>query len=226
MNKNQKLFSFHLTWMHPMEIIAIQMNHRPCLLPLVILILNIGPSALAQTVVEMDMPNAAALLESNNLGGAIPFFTELSNNYRKHANVRVHSHRFEASLSVLADALRTDFDGSGDQYIPDLTLWSIFGNTGSHVFLAASLLDHCNVLLASNVESLKGMLAFELLSGTSRGLISMEEAKRKAKLLAIDVNVGEDTDGRAVLSFFNHQEPLKPIVGKIAVIEPPDLIWD
>jgi hypothetical protein len=182
--------------------------------------------AVGQTIVEMDVPSATKILQSHHLALAVPFLVEISNNYRKYVNVRIHSTLHKEELAKLAEALRTDFDGSGTGYIPDHTVWSVFGNTGARVLLTASLLDRNAVLLASDIDYLKGMLAFELKEGLRRGLLSLDQARQKAVALGIEMEVSETESGGQQISFFGHRDLRTQMVAKLVVIEPPELVWE
>ena len=189
-------------------------------------ILLLASPAAAQTVVEMDVQSAAKILQTNKLGKGTYFLVQLSNNYRKHTNVRVQSKWHEESLAALAKALRTDFDGTGKGYIKDLNIWRIKGESGSRPYLAASLLDRNAVLLSKNIDQLKGMIAFEILTGVRRGIISIAEAQRQAIDVGIEMQVTENSEGDKTITFFGHREESEKLVGKLIVVEPPDLVWD
>jgi len=183
-------------------------------------------SVAAQTIVEMDLESAAKILQNNKLGQGIYFLVQLSNNYRHHTNVRVQSKWHEDSLAALAKALRTDFDGTGKGYIKDLNIWRVKGESGSNPYLAASLLDQGAVLLSKDLDQLKGMIAFEILTGVRRGVISITEAQRRAIDVGIEMQVTEDQEGDKTITFFGHREDSEKLIGKLIVVEPPDLVWD
>lgn len=195
-------------------------------IPLTTCLMLLASGAAAQTVVEMDMESAAKILQTNKLGKGIYFLVQLSNNYRQHTNVRVQSKWHEESLAALAKALRTDFDGTGKGYIKDLNIWRIKGESGSSPFLAASLLDQGAVLLSKDLDQLKGMIAFEILTGVRRGVISIAEAQRRAIDVGIEMQVTEDREGDKTITFFGHREDSEKLIGKLIVVEPPDLVWD
>jgi hypothetical protein len=186
----------------------------------------LASSAAAQTVVEMDLESAAKILKTNKLGKGIYFLLQLTNNYRQHSNVRVQSKWREESLAALAKALRTDFDGTGKGYIKDLNIWHVRGESGSKPYLAASLLDRGAVLLSKDLDHLKGMIAFEILTGVRRGIISIAEAQRRAIDVGIEMQVTENTEGEKTITFFGHREDSEKLIGKLMVVEPPDLVWD
>ena len=195
------------------------------LLVLIGILLLASPAA-AQTVVEMDVESAAKILKTNKLGKGIYFLVQLSNNYRQHTNVRVQSKWHEESLAALAKALRTDFDGTGKGYIKDLNIWHIKGTSGSEPYLAASLLDQSAVLLSKDLDQLKGMIAFEILTGVRRGVISIAEAQRRAIDVGIEMQVTENQEGDKTITFFGHRKDSEKLIGKLIVVEPPDLVWD
>jgi hypothetical protein len=182
--------------------------------------------ASAQTVVEMDLSSAVKILKSHKMGQGVHFLVQLANNYRHHTNVRVQSKWHEDSLATLAKALRTDFDGTGKGYIPDLTIWLVEGESGSKSYLAASLLDQKAVLLSVDLDYLKGMIAYEILQGVRKGLLSLQEAQRRAIDVGIEMQVTETQDGDRSISFFGHRQENDKIIGKLMVFEPPDLVWD
>jgi len=184
----------------------------------------LGP-ARAQTVVEMDLKSARQLLDNHDLGRASPLLTNLANNYKQYTNIRIHSRRQAAALALLAKALRTDFDGSGPGYIADLNIWAIFGQPGNRTYLAASLMDPEAVLLSTDVDYLKGMLAYEILELLRSGTLGLDEARRKALLLGIEMQVEQTETGDRTISFFGHGAGEDQLVGKLVVIEPPDFIW-
>jgi hypothetical protein len=182
-------------------------------------------SAAAQTVVEMDLESAAKILKTNKLGAGIYFLVQLANNYRHHTNVRVKSKWHEDSLAALAKALRTDFDGTGKGYIKDLNIWRVKGESGSRPYLAASLLDRGAVLLSMDLDYLKGMIAYEILTGVRRGIISLQEAQRRAIDVGIEMQVTENQEGERTITFFGHRGDSDKLIGKLMVVEPPDLVW-
>jgi hypothetical protein len=190
------------------------------------LLLASAPAVRAQTVVDMDLPTAEKILNNQKLDGAIPFLDELANNYRKFTNVRVRSHKHHESLAVLARALRTDFDGTGKAYIPNLTVWSVMGNTGFANFMVSSQIDRDAVLISTDLDYLKGMVAHELLVGLRLGQLSLDEARRRALALGIEMEVTEAETGERTIAFFGHSEKRAQLVGKLVVIEPPELVWD
>lgn len=195
------------------------------LLVLIGILLLASPAA-AQTVVEMDLESAAKILKSNKLGKGIYFLVQLANNYRHYTNVRVQSKWHEESLAALAKALRTDFDGTGKGYIKDLNIWRVEGESGSKPYLAASLLDQDAVLLSKDLDYLKGMIAYEILTGIRRGLISLPEAQRRAIDVGIEMQVTENQKGEKTITFFGHRQDSEKLIGKLMVVEPPDLVWD
>lgn len=189
-------------------------------------ILLLASPAVAQTVVEMDLESAAKILKSNKLGKGIYFLVQLANNYRHYTNVRVQSKWHEESLAALAKALRTDFDGTGKGYIKDLNIWRIEGESGSKPYLAASLLDRGAVLLSKDLDYLKGMIAYEILTAVRRGIISLPEAQRRAIDVGIEMQVTENQKGEKTITFFGHRQDSEKLIGKLMVVEPPDLVWD
>jgi hypothetical protein len=189
------------------------------------LALLISPLASAQTVVEMDLASACQLLSENNMARSVALLTNLANNYKQHTNIRVHTRRDKGALAMLAKALRTDFDGSGSSYIPDLTVWAIYNQVGGRTYLAASLMDPDSVLLTTQLDYLKGMLAFEILHQLREGVMGLDEARRKALALGIEMQVDENESGERIISFFGHRESTNALVGKLMVIEPPDFVW-
>lgn len=182
--------------------------------------------ASAQTVVEMDLPSAVKILKANKLGKGMYFLIQLANNYRHHTNVRVQSKWHEESLAALAKALRTDFDGTGKGYIKDLNIWRVEGESGTKSYLAASLLDQGAVLLSLDLDYLKGMIAYEILAGVRRGILSLPEAQRRAIDVGIEMQVTESQKGERTITFFGHREDSDKLIGKLMVVEPPDLVWD
>lgn len=180
----------------------------------------------AQTVVDLDMASAVKLLHNHKLQQATPILTELANNYKKYSNVRVQSRWHKQAMAALARALRTDFDGSGDEYVPQHTIWRVAGKTGAVILLAASLLDDNAVLLAADLDSLRGMLAFEILQSLRLGRISLHQAREKSTRLGIDMQASEDEDGKLSVSFFGHQGDEDTLTGKLVVIDPPELVWN
>jgi len=182
--------------------------------------------ASAQTVVEMNLSSAVKILKTHKLGQGVYFITQLANNYRHHTNVRVQSKRHEESLAALAKALRTDFDGTGKTYIPDLNIWLVEGESGSKSYLAASLLDQNAVLLSTDLDYLKGMIAYEILAGVRRGLLSIPAAQRRAIDVGIEMQVSENEGGEKTITFFGHRKDSDKLIGKLMVIEPPDLVWN
>jgi len=189
-------------------------------------ILLLAPPAGAQTVVEMDLQSAAKILQTNKLDKGLYFLVQLANNYRHYTNVRVQSKWHEESLAALAKALRTDFDGTGKGYIKDLNIWRVEGESGSRPYLAASLLDRGAVLLSKDLDQLKGMIAFEILSGVRKGTISVAEAQRRAIDVGIEMQVTENQEGERSITFFGHRQDSDKLIGKLMVVEPPDLVWD
>lgn len=198
---------------------------RAVLASIVLLALSARP-VLGQTVVDMDVGSAVELLNNHGYSQAVLFLKKLANNYKKYSNVRVHSNWNEESITALAKALRQDFDGSGSGYVPDMTIWSIKGPSGAHVFLASSMLDRDAVLLATELSYMKGMVAFEILAGIKNGSLSLPDAQRRALYAGIEMQVVENEDGRRTISFFGHQSKEEELVGKLIVIEPPDLVWN
>jgi hypothetical protein len=193
---------------------------------LVVFLLLFAPRVFAQTVVEMDLSSAVKILKTHKLAEGVYFVTQLANNYRHYTNVRVQSKWHKESLAALAKALRTDFDGTGKGYIPDLTIWRVEGDSGAKSYLAASLLDRRAVLLAVDLDYLKGMIAYEILAGVRRGLFSVQEAQRRAIDVGIEMQVTEDRKGERTITFFGHREDSDKLIGKLMVIEPPDMVWD
>jgi hypothetical protein len=192
----------------------------------VMLFLVVSLPTAAQTVVEMDLPSATRLLENHKMKQGVPFLERLANNYKKYNNIRVHSTWHEEAIASLWRALRTDFDGTGKDYIPELTIWSFEGSTGARVLLVASLLDKNAILLATDIGYLKGMIAFEILESVRRGSMSLPKAQRRALDAGIEMQVTEDAEGDQTISFFGHHAGPSQIIGKLIVIEPPDLVWN
>ncbi len=192
------------------------------LIPLVLL----AQPALGQTVVDMDSGSAAKLLSNHGFEQGVLILRKLANNYKKYSNVRVHSNWYEESIATLAKALREDFDGSGSGYVPDMTIWSIEGASGAHVLLASSMLDQNAVLMATELNYMKGMIAFEILTGIKNGSLPLSDAQRRALYAGIEMQIVESEDGRRIISFFGHQPNEEELVGKLIVIEPPDLVWN
>jgi hypothetical protein len=192
---------------------------------IIILVLAFPLSALGTTIVEMDLPSAVKIMKSNKLGEGAVILTKITNNYKQFTNVRVTSNWYEESISALAKALRMDFDGSGTGYISDLTIWAVQGLTGAQVYLAASMLDKKAVLLAADLDYLKGMMAYEILEGIRLGSLDIQKAQRRALAVGIEMQVSENADGDQSISFFGHKSEDDKIVGKLMVIEPPELIW-
>jgi hypothetical protein len=181
--------------------------------------------ASAQTVVEMELQQAAKLLRDHDLDQGVPMLTRLTNNYKKILNVRVQSSWYEEAMTALARALRTDFDGTGTGYIPDHTIWAIRGDSGALVYLSASLADKNALLMASDLGYLKGMIAYEILEGIRSGTLTLVDAQRKAMAVGIEMQVSENTEGERTITFFGHHEDEDKIIGRIMVIEPPEFIW-
>jgi len=179
-----------------------------------------GATARAQTVVDLDLASAAQLLGSVGKAKAMRVLTKLANNERQFSSVRVVSREDPEALAMLAEALRVDYDGSGPAYIPELTVWRVVGGTGARVHLASSLLDPGAVLMSADLDYLKGMLAFEILQRLQTASLSVEDGRRKAQALGIEVQVLETEDGARVISFFGHGLDEERIVGKLAVFEP------
>ncbi len=180
----------------------------------------------AQAIVELDLPSCRKLLAAAGMQDAYPILEMLANNYRKYDNVRVRSNRHRRSLSLLARALRTDFDGSGPGYVKDANIWLVSGSSGNKVFLAASMMDPDAVLLAQKIENMMGMVAFELLAMLKSDRLSIEQAGRKAMLWGIDMEVARSEDDRLSVRFFGHGSDEHMIRGKLVVVEPPDLVWN
>jgi hypothetical protein len=195
---------------------------RYLVLPLVLLF---TPQAWSQTVVEMDLPSARLLLKNHRMDAAQPLLTNLANNYKQYTNIRVHSARDKAGIKTLARALRTDFDGSGRSYVPELTIWAIRNEVGGITYLTASLMDRSAVLLTNKLDYIKGMLAYEILHMVKSEEMSLHMARRKALLAGIEMQVDEDEDGKRSISFFGHNDDSAQLVGKLIVIEPPDFVW-
>lgn len=189
-------------------------------------ILLVPAGATGQTVVELDMPSAAKLLGNHGMARGVSFLSKLANNYKKLTNVRVHSSWYEESIATLARALRTDFDGSGAGYVADVTVWKVHGSTGSVVYLVASLVDSDAILLSSDLFTIKGMIAYEILEGIRRGTMNVREAQRKALAAGIEMQVSESFEGERSITFFGHGDRDDKIVGRLVVIEPPDLVWN
>lgn len=207
-----------------------RINHKPVssllsLAGLAAMLLAAAP-ARAQKVVDLDLASASELLRNHKMEPAVGMLADLANNYKKYRNVRVQSNWRQEAMATLARALRTDFDGSGKEYVPEHTIWRVEGETGSVILLAASLLDRNAVLLATDLDSLRGMLAFEIMQSLRLGRISLEQARGKSALLGIDLQVSEDENGKLSLSFFGHRVNEDTITGKLVVIEPPDLVWN
>lgn len=182
--------------------------------------------ALAQTVVEIDLPTAARLFSSQRFGGGLRLLSEIANNYRKHTNVRIRSRLRQDELGTLARALRFDFDGSGAAYLPEVTVWAVTGATGTRVLLLASLLEPDAVLLCQDLDYLRGAAAFELLQAVRTGRLSTENARKRAEALGIEMQVGESEKGEVNISFFGRGDDIRPITGKLVVIDPPELVWN
>ncbi len=197
-----------------------------CVLASIGLLLLIAQPVMGQTLVEMNAAGAAKLLNNHGFGQGVSFLNKLANNYKKYSNVRVHSNWYEESIATLAKALRQDFDGSGNGYVPDMTIWSIEGASGAHVLLASSMLDRNAILLATDLVYMKGMIAFEILAGIKNGSLALADAQRRALYAGIEMQVVENEDGRQTISFFGHQPNEEELVGKLIVIEPPDLVWN
>lgn len=179
----------------------------------------------AQTVVEMDLKSATQLLENHGMGKAVDLFINLANNYKRYTNIRVHSKEHKRQLAMLAKALRTDFDGSGSTYIPELNIWAISNSVGSFTYVAASLLDQKALLLSTDLDYMKGMFAYEILQLLQDGQMGLDVAQRKALGLGIEMQVDEREDGQHDIVFFGHSASERQLVGKLMVIEPPDFVW-
>ncbi len=179
----------------------------------------------AQTIVEMDLKSAMQLLQNHNMGNSVNILENLANNYKRYTNIRVHSLKHKTQLSLLANALRTDFDGSGTTYIRELNIWAIANNVGSFTYIAASLLDKNALLLSTDLDYMKGMFAYEILSLIRDGRMALDMAQRKALLLGIEMQVDESEEGQRKIIFFGHSSDQRQLVGKLVVIEPPDFVW-
>lgn len=182
--------------------------------------------ALAQTVVELDLPTAARILAQHRFGGGVRMLAEIANNYRKHTNVRIRSRLRQDELGTLARALRHDFDGSGSAYLPEVTVWAVTGATGTRVLLLASLLEPDAVLMCQDLELLRSAAAFELLQALRLGRLGIEGARSRAVRLGIEMQVSESEQGEWNVSFFGRGDDIRPMVGKLSVFEPPELSWD
>ncbi|HOX46973.1 MAG TPA: hypothetical protein PK668_25475 [Myxococcota bacterium] len=189
------------------------------LLALAALVLT-GAGARAQTVVELDLSSAAQLLDAVGKGKAMRVLSRLANNERQLTNVRVVCKDDPDALALLAEGLREDFDGSGPSYVPELTLWHVVGATGATIYLAASLLDPCAVLMSTDLDFMKGMLAFEILQRLQGASLSVEDGRRKAQALGIEIEVQVNEDGEQSITFFGHSLDKERIVGKLFVFEP------
>jgi hypothetical protein len=188
-----------------------------------LLLLLLPLAASAQTVVELDLASATRLLEGAGQSAAVPMLRKLANNERQFTNVRVVSREEPERLRALATALRMDHDGSGSDYIPEFSLWRVTGQTGARVLLAASLMSPGSVLLSTDLDFMKGMLAYEILDRLQNGLVSLGEARRQALALGIEVQVLERDDGERVISFFGHGLGGDHMIGKLMVFEPMEL---
>ncbi|HUT99864.1 MAG TPA: hypothetical protein VM425_00330 [Myxococcota bacterium] len=198
---------------------------RTVFMMFVLLVLMARP-VIGQTVVSMDSGSAANLLSNHGFGQGVLFLKKLANNYKKYSNVRVHSSWYEESIATLAKALREDFDGSGSGYVPDMTIWSIEGTSGTHILLASSMLNQQAILMSTELNYMKGMIAFEILAGIKNGSLPLPDAQRRALYAGIEMQIVESEDGRRMISFFGHQPNEEELVGKLIVIEPPDLVWN
>ncbi|MBW1807861.1 MAG: hypothetical protein JRJ87_06665 [Deltaproteobacteria bacterium] len=183
-------------------------------------------SANGQTIVEMNFASAKKILENHDLAKGILFLTRLTNNYKKYENVRIHSNWNEESIAALTKALKTDFDGSGKEYIKDMTIWSVTGQTGLQVYMAASMLDQDSILLSSSLTFMKAMMAFEILAVIRQGRLTLSAAQNRALSLGIEMQVTENDDGEQIITFFGYQRNNDTLVSKLIVFEPPDLVWN
>lgn len=190
-----------------------------------VLLLAAG-GARAQTVVEMDLQSAARLLENHKFGRAVIMLEGLANNYKKYTNVRVRSNWHQDYLAELARALHTDFDGSGNDYIPDHTIWCVDGTSGDRVFLKASLVDAKTVLLASDLDNMRSMSAFEILQQVRSGKMALPQAEEISKLLGVEMQVIQDETGGLAISFFGRVHGEETLSSRLFVVEPPELVWD
>jgi len=183
-------------------------------------------SANGQTIVEMNFASAKKILENHDLAKGILFLTRLTNNYKKYENVRIHSNWNEESIAALTKALKTDFDGSGKEYIKDMTIWSVTGQTGLQVYMAASMLDQDSILLSSSLTFMKAMMAFEILAVIRQGRLTLSAAQNRALSVGIEMQVTENEDGEQIITFFGYQRNNDTLVSKLIVFEPPDLVWN
>jgi len=190
-----------------------------------LLLIAIPARSFGQTVVEFDLASAEKLLENHGFSKGASFLARLANNYKRYDNIRVRSTWYEESIGALAKAIRTDFDGAGKEYIPDHTIWAVSALSGNRVLLAASMLDSKAILMSTDIDYLKGMIAFEILESIRRGNITIRKASKKALDVGIEMQVTEDFEGKKSISFFGHQGDQDQIVGKLIVIDPPDLVW-
>lgn len=192
---------------------------------LLFLIATFPLSLHAQTVVEMDLKSAVQLLENHGMGDAVSLLKNLSNNYKRYTNIRVHSNKKRKQLAMLASALRIDFDGSGSAYIPELNIWAISNEVGSFTYIASSLLDKKALLLSTDLDYMKGMFAYEILALIRGGQMGLDVAQRKALELGIEMQVDEQENGQRKIVFFGHAHDEGQLLGKLVVIEPPDFVW-
>ena len=191
----------------------------------VIVFLSWSTPALAQTVVKMDLSSAVKLMKNHKLAEGGLILEQLANNYRQFSNVRIQSHDKRNSLAVLAKALRYDFDGSGKDYIANMTIWAITGDAGHLIYLTSSQIDKKAVLLASDMNNIKGMIAFETMQMVREGTLKISQARKRSLDTGIEMQVSENADGDTVISFFGHGTKER-IVGKLVVFEPVDFVWD
>jgi hypothetical protein len=191
-------------------------------------LLLVSLPAAGQTVVSLELDDAILLLKSHQLEEGAWFLTNLANNYKKFTNVRVHAGWREESLATLARALRTDFDGSGIDYIPELTIWQVHGTTNASCYLIASLVDKNAVLISSNLAVMKAMVAAEILTRIKSGSLDLSTAKQYALAVGVYLQVKENTEqqGEFSISFYDHPGTGLSRAGKLQPIEPPDFTWD
>jgi hypothetical protein len=180
----------------------------------------VGAGARAQTVVDLDLPSAAQLLDAVGKAKAMRVLSRLANNERQLTSVRVVCRDDPDALALLAEGLRTDFDGSGQDYIPELTIWHVMGNTGAIIYLVGSLVDPGAVLMSTDLDFMKGMLAFEILQRLQAASLSVEDGRKKAQALGIEIQVQVNQDGEQAITFFGHSLDKDRIVGKLFVFEP------
>jgi len=101
---------------------------------------------------------------------------------------------------------------------------SVAHEQGCRVYLAASVLDPNSVLLATDLDYLKGMFAFEFLEAFRSDKLSLGQAQKQALQLGIEMQIQHGFADEVEISFFGHGDKHQ-IEGKLVVFEPLNLLW-